>query len=328
MQTVARENENEAGADAAGRFEWPELLRTAPAPTTISAAAREALAIAATQRASDDLERQRALCAQVQEELGAVQIARYGVEMAEDRIGGIPVRTFIPCSGDRPVDAVLLNLHGGGFTKDAGSVTENVPVAGLSGMKVVAVRYRQAPEHPYPAAVDDAEGVYRALLGTYPAERICLYGTSAGAILCAQLLGRLACSGAPMPAALGFFSGTADLSRMGDTEQLFRPEADQARTEGLFADYIGSHDPADPKVSPLLGGLSGFPPTLCIAGTRDFLLSQTTLFHRALLNAGVAAELVVFEAMLHAHWIYQDIPESHEAFRIMADFFGRRLGSS
>jgi acetyl esterase/lipase len=131
-----------------------------------------------------------------------------------------------------------------------------------------------------------------------------------------------------MPAALGFFSGTADLSRMGDTEQLFRPELDGARSGGLFADYVGGQDTAAAEVSPIFANLSGFPPTLCIAGTRDYLLSQTTLFHRALRAAGVPAELVVFEGMLHAHWIYQDIPESEEAFGIMADFFIRQLSSS
>jgi monoterpene epsilon-lactone hydrolase len=324
MQTFARKGANKGVPDA-DRFEWPEVLRMTPPPTTISLAAREALEVAAAQMASGDLEMQRDLCASVQEKLGTGQRARYGVAMDEMEMAGIPVRVFTTIGESEGAEAVLLNLHGGGFTKDAGSVTENVPVAGLTGMKVVAVRYRQAPEHPYPRAVDDAEAVYRVLLDTCPPERICLYGTSAGAILAVQLLARLARAGMPMPAGLGFFSGTADLSRMGDTEQLFRPELDGARKGSLFADYVGAHDPADPALSPLLGPLDDFPPTLCIAGTRDFLLSQTTLFHRALLAAGVPAELVVFEAMLHAHWIYQDIPETDEAFRLMADFFRRRL---
>ncbi|HEX5182621.1 MAG TPA: alpha/beta hydrolase fold domain-containing protein [Allosphingosinicella sp.] len=320
MQTVAQTDEKGPGEP----FEWPELLRTTPPPRTISPAARDALAAAAAQTARGGLEAQRALCAAVQETLGAAQRERYRVDMAEGGMGGVPVRIFTPAGG-ASTDSVLLNLHGGGFTMDAGSVTENVPVAALTGAKIVAVRYRQAPEHPFPAAVDDAEAVYRALLETCPARRIGLYGTSAGAILAVQMLARLKRGDLPMPAALGFFSGTADLGRMGDTEQLFRPALDRARTGSLFADYVGAHDPADPALSPLLGSLDHVPPTLCIAGTRDFLLSQTTLFHRALLAAGVPAELVVFEAMLHAHWIYQDIPESDEAFRLMADFFRRRL---
>jgi acetyl esterase/lipase len=324
MQTFASDNEDDS-ARGREQYEWPELIRTTVPPATISDAGRDALTIAAAQTASGDLEDERRLCARVQEELGSSQRERYKVMMTEDEIAGVPVRLFAP---ERLIDpnSILLNLHGGGFTKDAGSITENVPVAGLTGVKVVAVRYRQAPEHPFPAAVDDSEAVYRALSESYPTNRLCLYGTSAGAILCAQLLQRLAKSGGHMPAALGFFSGTADLSRMGDSEQLFRPQFDGARTGPLFRDYIGTNDPTDPEVSPLFGSLGSFPPTLCIAGTRDFLLSQTSLFHRALLSAGVPAELVVFEAMLHAHWIYQDIPESDEAFRIMAGFFSRQLG--
>ena len=128
-----------------------------------------------------------------------------------------------------------------------------------------------------------------------------------------------------MPAALGFFSGSADLSRAGDTEHFFRPEQDRSRSGQLFASYVGEHDPRDAAISPLLDDLRGFPPTLCIAGTRDFMLSQTALFHRALLAAGVHAEMIVFEAMLHAHWIYLDIPESDEAFEHMATFFGRHI---
>jgi monoterpene epsilon-lactone hydrolase len=323
MQPIASKSGSSNLPEPTEHFEWPELLRSTPAPETISTAAQKALANSATQKGDGKLETERKLCTQVQEELGSLQRERYRVQMTEDEIVNVPVRSFNPENADDT--SILLNLHGGGFTKDAGSVTENVPVAALSGRKVVAVRYRQAPEHPFPAAVEDAECVYRALLDSYPADRICLYGTSAGAILCVQLLARLVRRGTAIPAALGFFSGTADLTRMGDTEQLFRPQFDNARCGGLFADYVGANDPTDPEMSPLLGDLSNFPPTLCISGTRDFLLSQTTIFHRALLAARIPAELVVFEAMLHAHWIYQDTPESKEAFALMADFFGRQL---
>jgi monoterpene epsilon-lactone hydrolase len=73
-------------------------------------------------------------------------------------------------------------------------------------------------------------------------------------------------------------------------------------------------------MSPLFGDLSGFPPTLCITSTRDLLLSQTVMFHRALLRAAVDARLVVYEGMPHAFWSYLDTPESNDAFEIMAGF--------
>lgn len=305
-------------------MEWPAILRAAPVPSTVSRPAREALRSIAHQREACELGEQREACARVQVALGARQRERYQVTMVDDVIANIPVRRFTPAesASDAPI---LLNFHGGGFTKDAGSVTENVPIAALTGMTVIAVRYRLAPEHPFPAAVDDAEAVYRALLTDRTPKQIGVYGTSAGAILAAQLMVRLQSKNEPLPGALGFFTGTADLSRSGDTEHFFRPESDSARSGSLFAPYIGARDPKSPSISPLFAELSGFPPTLCIAGTRDFLLSQTTMFHRALLQAGVAAELVVFEAMLHAHWIYLELPESDEAFHLMANFLCRRL---
>ncbi|HKU17402.1 MAG TPA: alpha/beta hydrolase [Steroidobacteraceae bacterium] len=301
----------------------PRTLYTAPVPTTVSPSAQGMLR-QAVEPVPPTLEAQREVCNRVQRELGARQLQRYAVQMRESTLAGIPVRIFTPqhpssAEGER----VLLNLHGGGFTKDAGSITENVPVAALTGIQVVAVRYRLAPEFPFPAAVDDAVAVYRVLLEQYPHGRIGLYGTSAGAILCTQLLVRLQRERLPLPRVLGFFSGTADLSRAGDSEHFFRLPEDESTAGGFFSSYIGTLAPTLPELSAAFAELREFPPTLCIAGTRDFLLSQTALFHRALLRAGVAAQLVVFEAMPHAHWIYLDLPESDEAFAHMAQFLAR-----
>jgi acetyl esterase/lipase len=90
--------------------------------------------------------------------------------------------------------------------------------------------------------------------------------------------------------------------------------------------YLGGHDPADPLVSPIRADLAGFPPTLCVAGTRDLLLSGTANFHRALLRKGVDARLVVVDAMPHAHWYQVGIPEATEALEVMARFFDEKLG--
>jgi len=253
-------------------------------------------------------------------------LERHRVAMQDSFIAGIPVRVFTPARVPlQSRSSVLLNLHGGGFTVDAGSVTENAPIAAYTGLRVVAVRYRLSPEHTFPAAVDDAEAVYRALLAEHTADRIGLYGTSAGACLCAQLLVRLRENAEPLPRAFGFFTGTADLSRSGDSEFFFRPIGDPTLIEEQFSAYLKDSDRLSPRVSPIFSNLEGFPPTLCIAGTRDFMLSQTSIFHRALLGAGVDARLLVFEAMPHAHWIYLDLPESDQAFRAMAGFFRSHL---
>jgi monoterpene epsilon-lactone hydrolase len=298
----------------------------APPPKTVSAEAQRFLGSIPDDAAPEDLQAHREMCAQVQRELGAVLLERHRVTMQDAFMAGVPVRIFTPAQMKaQSHGALLLNLHGGGFTVDAGSVTENAPVAAYTGLRVVAARYRLAPEHTFPAAVDDAEAVYRTLLADHEADRIGLYGTSAGACLCAQLLVRLTEQGEPLPRAFGFFTGTADLSRSGDSEFFFRPTGDPALVESQFSAYLKDNDRLSPRVSPIFSDLKGFPPTLCIAGTRDFMLSQTSLFHRALLDAGVDARLQVFEAMPHAHWIYLDLPESTQAFRAMAAFFLRHL---
>ena len=100
---------------------------------------------------------------------------------------GVPVRVITP-PGIPPNHAkrVLINLHGGGFNSDSGSLTESIPVAALSGTQVIAVLYRLAPEHKFPAAVDDAVAVYREVLKTHRPQDVGIFGTSAGAILTAQ----------------------------------------------------------------------------------------------------------------------------------------------
>lgn len=299
-----------------------------PSPETVSPAARKALQNLPDATGPEDLQAHRAMCAELQRTLGGTQMARHGVRMDESTIAGVPVRIYVPPARANRPDGVLLNLHGGGFIVDAGSITENVPVAAYSGIPVISVRYRLAPEHPFPAALDDAERVYRELIARHGASRVILYGTSAGACLCAQLLVRLREREVPLPRALGFFSGTADLSRRGDSEFFFRPERDRIPSVEQFFEYVARHDRSTPRVSPILADLNGFPPTLCIAGTRDFMLSQTGLFHQALLCAGVDARLLIFEAMPHAHWIFLDLPESEQAFRAMARFFTSQLQSA
>jgi acetyl esterase/lipase len=115
------------------------------------------------------------------------------------------------------------------------------------------------------------------------------------------------------------------LSRAGDSEFYFPPADDRHTLPQIVAPYIGSHDAKDPAMSPLFGDLSGLPPTLCVTSTRDLLLSQTVMFHRALLRAAVDARLVVYEGMPHAFWSYLDTPESNEAFEIMAAFLSAQI---
>jgi acetyl esterase/lipase len=251
--------------------------------------------------------------------------------MVEEQIGGVPVRVVTPTGmpeGNR--DKVLLNLHGGGFNSDSGSYTESIPMAGYSKIKVVAVLYRLAPEHPYPAQVDDAIAVYKELLKTVKPEHIAIYGTSAGAILTAEVAVRIRQLGLPEPAALGIFSGMGDFARDGDSMALYGlrglagPLSPPTGTPH-DPDYLRGADPKDPVISPIYADLHGMPPTLFVSSGRDLLLSGTTNLHRAFLNAGVDARLIVYDGLPHAFWYDSALPESIEANHAMADFLARQV---
>jgi acetyl esterase/lipase len=252
-------------------------------------------------------------------------------KMVEDKIGGVPVRIVTPEGmPESNRDKVLLNLHGGGFNSDSGSYTESIPIAGYSKIKVVAALYRLAPEHPYPAAVDDSITVYKELLKTYKPEHIVIYGTSAGAILTAEVAVRIQQLGLPEPAALGIFSGMGDFARDGDSMALYALRGlaghlDPPNGGPHDADYLRGADPRDPVISPIYADLHGMPPALFVSSGRDLLLSGTVNLHRAYLNAGVDARLIVYDGLPHAFWYGSELPESIEANRAMADFFVRQL---
>src|ERR1700722_326180 len=251
--------------------------------------------------------------------------------IVEDKIAGVPVRIVTPEGmPDNNKDKVLLNLHGGGFNSDSGSYTESIPIASYAGIKVVAVLYRLAPESPFPAAVDDSVAVYKELLKTYKPDHIVIYGTSAGAILTAEVAAKLKQLGLPLPTALGIFSGMGDFARPGDSIAMY---ALRGLSGHLDPPVPGAHDPSyvantdakDPILSPIYGDLHGLPPTLFITSGRDLLLSGTANLHRAYLNAGVDARLVVFDALPHAFWYNPQLPEAIEANHMMADFFVKQL---
>jgi monoterpene epsilon-lactone hydrolase len=253
-------------------------------------------------------------------------------QLVDETMAGVPVHIVTPDGmPEANKDEVLLNLHGGGFNSDSGSYTESIPIASYTKMKVVAVLYRLAPESPFPAAVDDSVAVYRELLKTHKPDHIVIYGTSAGAILTAEVAAKLKQMGLPQPAALGIFSGMGDFAREGDSQSLyalrgFSGHLDPPKAGVPDSEYVTTTDAKDPVLSPIYGDLHGLPPTLFITSGRDLLLSGTINLHRAYLNAGVDARLVVFDALPHAFWYDPMLPEAQEANHMMADFFVKQLG--
>ena len=252
--------------------------------------------------------------------------------IVEEKMAGVPVRIVTPEGlPDKNKDKVLLNLHGGGFNSDSGSYTESIPIAAYTGIKVVAVLYRLSPEVKFPAAVDDSIAVYKELLKTYKPHHIVIYGTSAGAILTAEVAAKIKQLGLPMPAALGIFSGMGDFARAGDSQAMYALRGlaghlDPPEPGAHDPFYVAETDPKDPILSPIYGDLHGLPPTLFVTSGRDLLLSGTVNLHRAYLLAGDDAHLVVYDALPHAFWYDPRLPEAIEANHIMANFFVKELG--
>ncbi|WP_422059679.1 alpha/beta hydrolase [Sphingopyxis sp.] len=298
-----------------------------PLPDTVSVEGKAATAAAVAQAMPDPLPPIadiRKFVDAMQTAMGAQLAKRYEVRVEESAIAGIPVRIVYPKDvSELGKGPVLLNLHGGGFAIDSGSLTETIPIAARTGLPVVAVLYRLAPENPYPAALDDALAVYQALENDRKANRIAVFGTSAGAGLSGQLVAKLASMGRPMPAALGYLSGNADLSVRGDSESWMPgPGFD------WVAAYAGQTPLTNPIISPIRGDVSRFPPTLLLTSSRDFLLSPTSIFARTLHEKGVDARLVMFDGLPHAFWAYMPIPESDQANEIVARFLKEKLDAA
>ena len=305
------------------------ITRVIAVPSTISPQAR-ALVGKQPGPAPKNLAENRARTDKFRQARSAEARRLYPVNIQEQVIGGVRTDVIAPLTiPDAKRDRVLINVHGGGFVTDSGSLVEGIPIANLTGTEVVSVYYRLAPEHPFPAAVDDTVAVYKELLKTYKPEHIGIFGTSAGAILTAETAVRLRELALPLPAALGVFSGLGDMGGWDDSRALFTLSGFggvQPEKRREPSPYVGKTDPRNPVLSPIYADLKGFPPALFVTSTRDILLSGTTLLHRAFLRAGVPTELVVFEALPHAFWYDYSLPETKEALGIMAGFFDRRLG--
>ena len=310
------------------------VTRVVPVPKTVSPEAQKMLARPQSDAPdTSSVAQQRAGVDAWQKGAGEAALKLYPATVTEGKIAGVPVRVITPPNiGNGKENRVLLNFRGGGFVVDSGSLSETIPIANLTQTKVISVLYRLAPEHPFPASVEDTIAVYKELLKTYRAQNIAIFGTSAGAILTAETAVKIEQLKLPMPAALGIFSGMGDFSKADDSSAIFGlnglsgPLDETKPGEPLLSEYVGKNDPRDPVLSPVYADLHGMPPTLFITSTRDLLLSGTSILHLACLRAGVDAQLIVYEALPHAFWNNLSLPESRETFGLMAKFLDAHLG--
>lgn len=229
---------------------------------------------------------------------------------------------------------LLLYFHGGGFVLRPGEagLAEAIELAGFGHYKVISVDYRMSPDFPYPAAMDDAMAVYREALKTIKPKNIGIFGTSAGGSITLAMVLRARTEGLPLPGAIAPGTPWSDMTKTGDS-YFTNDGIDNVlvSNDGFWGAaallYANGHDLKDPQLSPVYGDMHGFPPTILTSGTRDLFLSNTVRVHRKMRQAGVEAELQVFEGLSHAQY-YRDItaPETIDYNSEIARFFDKHLG--
>jgi epsilon-lactone hydrolase len=257
-------------------------------------------------------------------------LQHYPVSIERGTLGGVAVEIVTP-QGGLADDRSLICLHGGAFMwgRGAGGLLEAVPVAATIRMRVIAVEYALAPEHPFPAAVEDVLAVYEALCRDMPASRIGIYGCSAGGVLTAQTIARLLRDKRPLPGAVTMLCGTG-LEMAGDSAMTAGPLTGTSTSPApdlAALPYFAGCQVEDPLVFPGQSAevLAGFPPSLLVTGMRDFAASSVATMHRRLLSAGALAELLMFDGVGHAFHMATAVPEARETFAAMTRFFDRHL---
>lgn len=239
------------------------------------------------------------------EEVGSVWPVAADIELTGIEFGGLAGEWSLAPEGEK--DCVLLYFHGGGYC--SGSLRSHrrlVSEAGrAAGMRTLAVDYRLAPEHPFPAALDDALSAWRFLQaqGIAPA-RIAIGGDSAGGGLTIALINRLRAAGEDEPACAWLMSPWTDLTMSGASlasKDAVDPLIHKDYLEELAQAYLPrGFDRKDPRVSPLYAGLRGFPPTLVQVGSDETLLDDSVRFAGAAGAADVTVTLEIWPHMIHA----------------------------
>ncbi len=261
----------------------------------------------------------------------------YPVRIENKVFGGVRAEVITPKEGvaANERDRILINLHGGAFLwgEGSGGEIESIPIASVGRVTVITIAYRQGPEYKFPAASQDVAAVYRVLLKDHDAKKIGIYGCSAGGILTAEVVAWLQMEHLPMPGAVGIFCASAGKFG-GDSVRLAPELAGQAPLPGStqgklsFTPYFSEVSLTDPLVLPMNSKqvMAHFPPTLLLAGSRDFAVSSVCQTDIELTTAGVKTELHIWDGLWHSFFNNPDLPESKEMYSIVMSFFDRNLG--
>ena len=227
---------------------------------------------------------------------------------------------------DQRRGGVVLYLHGGGYTCGSLEYAKGFSsvLAAECGVRVFCAAYRLAPEHRYPAAVEDALEAYQYLLKKgYAGHQILLCGESAGGGLIYALCLKLKELGLPLPCGLIGISPWTDLTGSGKSYEENR-EVDPSMSPELLQFYAKCYtdDPADPLCSPLFGDLTGFPPSLLFVGGDEVMLDDTRMLHQKLVKSGCRSKLIVAPERWHAYVLYclsENMPQDFETINRFMD---------
>jgi acetyl esterase/lipase len=246
-----------------------------------------------------------------------------GTTFSPDKVNGVAVEWLTPSKVS--TDTVILYLHGGGWTLGWKNNHRTLVafICQAASSHAIAVDYRLAPEHPYPAALEDCLSVYRWLINnsTRP-DQIVIVGDSAGANLALTTIMSLRDSNDLLPAAVVCISPMTDLTGSGET---FYSQKDALLTPRfaltMASLYYGDHDPQSPLISPLFGDLSGFPRLLIQVGEDEILLSDSIRLADKATMAGVNMKLTVWPGMWHVwHTFVPFLPEAKQAVEQIGKF--------
>jgi epsilon-lactone hydrolase len=259
---------------------------------------------------------------------------KFGVKSEQVTIAGVNCYILTPNGiPEQNRDRLLVHVHGGGYVFAPGEAAtrEAILMAGFGKFKVISIDYRMPPDFPYPAALDDAMAVWKEVVKTNDPKKMAIFGTSTGGGMTLAMVLRAKAEALPLPAATAPGTPWSDMTKTGDTFYT-NEKVDNilVSNDGWLGDaaklYANGHDLKDPQLSPIYGDFTGFPPTILTSGTRDLFLSNTVRVHRKLRQAGVVADLHVFEGQSHAQYAGDPAaPETKEHFGELMAFFDKYL---
>ena len=267
-----------------------------------------------------DIDRHR----QSQDRIGALLGTEKGVEYVPENVGEMSCE-WVRVKRPRRKDRVILYCHGGGYSTGSAVYARTITsrLAEGTSMDVFCFNYRLAPEHPWPAALEDGLKAWdRLMFLGYGAKNVIVAGDSAGGNLALCLTLKLKEEGRILPGGLVLLSPWTDLTASGKSYQsreAVDPILNREYLERMTDNYAAGQDLKDPYISPLFGDPAGFPPVYIQVGDNEMLLSDSTSLYKKLRKAGVSAGTDVNKGMWH---VYQMSPckTAWEAMEKIAEF--------